>query len=311
MGVATVHTLGAIVVSGSGAFNLDGVTQVNVSPEVAHLIQNGGGVVDPSFVAVGTVTPMISVTISDIATALANMGINGLCFPNSTVITTVDLYFTKLALCSPRASGSSHFRIRMNKGLIVPKTIESQYGQVATLTLEIHPIYDGTNAPLGFTDSVALPHTPSIDELFTLGPSKINGTEVDGVQGRTINFGLTVGKVGASSDIYPTFVAIERREPTIDVRTLTVPSLSTYGLTGTTQSSSDSLFYLTKMAEGGGGRVANGTSEHISVSVDEGLIKLGSASASNNQRAEVGLTVVPTWDGTNDIFVLSTTATIS
>lgn len=309
MPIGNIHTLGALVVGGTSAFNLDGITERSVTPEVAHIIQWGGGQVRPSYIATMSTTPMISATFTDVATALAQIGQFGMAFPQSTTITTVDAYFTKVAELGTRSSGAAHFRVRCNEGLIIPQSISWSQDNALTMTVEIHTSFDGTNAPFVYTDSVALPHTPSVDELFTGGKVSINGSEVNGVTGVTYNFGIQLIKERSGGEIYPTFIGIASIEPTIEIKTKEVLGLNTFGLNGTAQTTTDTVIYFQKIDENGT-RVAAGSASHISLTIDDGMIFFGSATASNNASAEGTITIRPTYDGTNETVVIATNATI-
>jgi hypothetical protein len=78
------------------------------------------------------------------------------------------------------------------------------------------------------------------------------------------------------------------------------------------QSSTDSLVYLRKIQQNGI-RVADATTEHISASIDDGLVTIRSVSASNadNDGAAIEVMIEPNSDGTNPILALSTTTAIT
>lgn len=309
MGIGNIHTIGAIVVSGSPAFNLDGIEQASIDPAVALTIQNAGGQVDPSYVAVMSQSPTVTFTCTDIATALANAGISGLAIA-STGATSIDLFFTKAAQGSTRTSGSTHGRVRAVEGILVPQTLSARQDQHTTIQYRFVATYDGTNNPFTFTFSQALPHTPSVDELFTVGKVSINGTELDGVVGIDIDFGIELIVERSGGDVYPTYVAIGQRRPKIEIATKEIPSLSTFGLSGTAQTSTDSVIYLQKVSENAT-RVAAATAEHISLTIDDGIIHCGEYGGSNNVSAEGRVVIQPTWDGTNAIMVINTATAIS
>lgn len=306
----TVHDIGAIVVSGSSAFNLDGMTDLQIDPGNTLVVENAGGQYDPSFAAVSQTMPMATASVTDIATAIANIALAGFAFPQTTVYTTVDVFFTQMAESGLRTSSTTHTRCRMAKGLVVPRSLTASQGGVASLGIEIHALYDGSNVPMVFADNIALPHTPTIGELFTLGKVMINGTQLDGVQSWTFDFGLTVEKVLANGELYPTGAYITRRAPKFEIRTKKVPSLTTFGLNGTAQGSTDSVIYLQKL-EKNANILATATEEHISFTIDDGMVTVGQTGGSNNATGESVVTITPTWDGTNAIVVIDETSAIS
>lgn len=304
------HDIGSIVVSGSGGFNLDGVRDLNPDPATQQIIENAGGQVDPTFAATIQTVPMISGTVTDIATFLGGIGISGLAFPQTTVITTVEAFFTKIAKGGTRTSGSTHFKLECNEGIIVPGTLSWSQGQAATLSMQVLPTWDGTNAPFIYEDSVALPHVPSIGEMFTGGKVMINGTELDGVQGVSIDFGLTVERQNSGGNLYPEFAGITVRRPKIEIKAKNVPAWNTFGLNGTAQGSTDSVIYLQKL-EKNNNILAAATAEHISITIDDGMIVTGSGGGSNNTTSEITITILPTWDGTAAILAINTATAIS
>lgn len=310
MGIGTIHTAGPIVVSGTGAFNLDGIESFSVDPGLQEVLLTAGGYVDPSYVATMANAPMFTATVSDLATLLGTAALSGMQIPQSTTITTTDVYFTKVAEGGTRAGATSHLKVTINEGLMLCQSISWSQGQHATAQVEIHTTYDGTNAPLVYTASQSLPHTPVIGEAFTGGKITINGTVLNGVTSCTINFGYQVIKESSGGELYPTFVAIGQRNPRIEITTKEVPSLSTFGLNGTAQTASDSVIYLTKIDENGT-RVADGTAEHISFTIDDGEIWCGAFGGGNNDSHEGRVIIQPTYDGTNAIMVISAATAIT
>ena len=312
MSISTLHTLGSIVVGGSSEFNIDGIMNSIINPGVQSVIERGAGEFDPSYVATMSQAPTFSFDCSDIATVLAATGLVGMAIPTSTTYTTVDAFLTQMAERATRTAGSNHFRVRVNEGMLIPKSLSWSQGQAAKLSCEIHATYDGSNAPLVYSDSVALPHTPTVDELFTGGKVTINGSVLYGVQSLTLDFGLSVIKESAGGDLWPTFVGIAERGPTITIQTKTAPSLTTYGLSGTAQGSSETSFYLTKVSKMGT-RVAAGTAEHIKVSLSASLgqIIVDSAGGANNASADCTIRIVPIKSSGSAILTLNTATAIS
>lgn len=308
MAVNKAYTIGSIVVSGTPAFNLDGITQSSANPGAEVLIQRAAGQADPTHVSVISQSPRINWTCTDIATALGSIALSGLPII-STASTSLDMYLTRMQEGGVRASGSVNARIRAVEGLILPRQITVSQGQAATLTCEFIATYDGTNAPFQYSVSSALPHTPSVDELFTMGKIAFNGTTLAGCQSLTIDFGLSEATLASCGNLFPTFAGIATREPYIEVSLFEIDYMNTFGISGTAQSGTDSIVYLQKQSKNAN-RLAADTAEHISITIDDGIITVGEVGGSNNEPSMVTLRHTGSYDGSNNIWAISTTTTI-
>lgn len=309
MAVNNVYTIGSIVATGTPAFNLDGVRSSSASPGAQLLIERAAGQADPTHISIISQTPTITWTTTDIATAIGSIGISGASVLSG-AITSLDMFLTKMQEGGVRASGSVNGRIRAVQGLILPRQITVSQGQAAEMTCEFIATYDGSNNPFAYSFSTALPHTPSIDELFTMGPISFNGTTLAGCQSLTIDFGLSEATLASCGEVFPTFAGIATREPFIEVSLLEADYTNTFGISGTAQSSTDSVVYLQKISENGT-RVADGTAEHISITLDDGLITVNEVGGSNNDPAMVVLRHTASYDGSNAIWVIDNATAIS
>lgn len=308
--VNALFDLGLIDIQGSGGFRLAGIEDSRADTGFTEVLNNSAGQVDPTYVAAMMSRPMVSATLTEIETAITNgVFFDGFEFPQTTIITTVDLFFTQFDECATRLGGADHFRVRMNKGCIIPTQITATQDAEATMAFDIHAVFDGTNDPFVFGEGIALPATPSIDQKFTLGPAKINGTFLDALQGMTFDFGIEIIKQSSSGLVFPLFVAIQRRVPRFTFQTNDITALLDFGITGTPQSVTDSVVFLRKIQEGAA-RVADLTAEHISFTIDDGMIWVTNAGGSNNTPQVAEVILQPTFDGTNAVVVTSTTATI-
>ncbi len=289
---------------------LDQVQNFAVNTAVNHAIMASDGAVDPTYVSVMNQAPGVSFTSTAIATILAACGINGAVIDSDVDDPGLLCYFQKMSEGGTRAAGSNHILMTINEGLLVPVTINAAQDSPATIDMAATISYDGTNDPIVIADSQALVGSPAVGELFTVGPVSINGTTLEGIQSTTINFGIQVIAQGGDGAVWPTYVAIMSRRPSITLRTTDVSSLSTFGLTGAAQGASDSLVYLRKLSEGGT-RVADNVAEHISFSIDEGMINVTNANVAQDSPAMADVTITPTYDGSAAILVISTGTTIA
>jgi len=312
MALTRVYTSGPIVFGGTGAFNLDGVeTQMDdVGAEVVRMF--AAGQVDPSFAAIFTIAPKMTATITDIKTAIdGGIFLNGLAFETGgSAITTCDIYFVQTDASGTRKSGSNHSRTRFAKGLVVPRRIMARQGEPAKMDIEIWPVYDGTNEIAVPDNAVALPHTPVIDEAWTLGPVSFNGTAVDGLQEWTLDFGIEVEAMYSDGLEKPSRVHISQRAPTLDIPNKDLAQYATFTLDGTVQTATDSVFYLRKMVRASS-TLANATAEHIKFTVDDGLFVPMSRGGPNNRSHDQRTVYSVLYDGTNAPIIANTASAIT
>lgn len=308
MPITRINTIGSILVSNSTdvlqALKLHGITNRTLSPGLQELMQMPAGQADVDYVATMQVAPMITATCTELAVAMG-IGLAGMAIgtdPNF----KADAYWTTVSQNAIRASGSNHYRHRMSQGMITVNTLSWSHPGQATCEVSLHPTFDGTNAPLIYAASVALPETPAIAEAYVGGPVFINGTEVESVDAITVDLGLTVVRRYTSGLVRPVFASIQTRSPRITVTSRDVVNLSTFGLEGTAQGGTPSEVYFRKMNKHGT-RVTNATAEHIKFTIlaNKGEIWMGDAGGGNNEDATNSIIIQP-----SQMPTVSTTSTI-
>lgn len=308
-----LHTLGAIVFTGTSAFSLNQLTERSVNPNLTKVTNMASGRPAPSWVAAMFAEPMISASTTEIARALTNLDpLVGLKVKAATAYADLTAYFTQLENQAARSGASAHFKVATSLALVVPVQLSVQQDQEATLSFEVHCLStDGFTAPWSCTDSVSLPATPVVDEKFTLGPSTINGTDTKGVVGLTYDFGLKVTKVRTDGFVYPPFACIETQEPKLTIATNYVPNLSTFGITGVAQGGTASDFWLRKILNLST-RVADTEEEHIRIRVnaDQALIESGPYSGGNNNLAAGEIVFTPIEGGSSLISIAPAAAIV-
>jgi hypothetical protein len=283
----------------------------NINLAVTRFLEGSDGEVDNRYVSINEQKPMIGFTTTAIAVALAQAGISGVGIDVDTPATlgALEAFFHLLVEGGTRAATAT--KVTINEGILIPKTLSASQGAIARLTMEAHASYDGTNDPLVLLASQTLPATtPGVAELFTLGPVQLNGVAVNGVTDLSVDFGIELFVEGSDGEVWPRFVAINRRSPVISFTTPDAGLLSTLGITGDPQGATDSVVYFRKIAEGGT-RELDATAEHIKFSIDEGMVYVEDASASHGSTYGLRVTIVPTFDGTNAVLVISTASAIT
>ena len=290
-----IYTIAAVK---SDTTVITGINDQQFSPELEQIILAGSGQVDPGFVAVGRLRPSLAFTTTAIKVALAGLG--GIA--GKVIASDFYFWFQKIAEGGLRAGALSHVMATVVKGLIIPQTLNMPDGQAATISyLVIMISADGSAAPVAFAGSQSLDAGQAGAVAgWILGATSINGTDLDAVDNVAINFGLTPVIEGGSGLVYPTFVGIQSRKPSITISCKDVDAFVTWDLDGVIQSETDSTIQLDDLAEGG----MRGSSPII-FGIDEGMIHTTQVGASSPQSAVNAVTITPTDDGTADIIAIS------
>lgn len=305
MSVANLWKLSAVVFNnGSSTAQISSIVDQNLDPQIEDVMEGGSGTLDTEFAAVMQAKPMLEFTTTALASALAIVGLNAFAITSQT-----DFYFQKINQGGTIASGSNHIKVAATKGIICPKTIEAAQNEVAKIVYGFYAIStDGSTAPLAVSTGQALPTITPVDEMFTVGPVTINGSNLAAVQRLSVDFGIQTEIVGSDGNAYPTFAGVVDRQPIITVGGLDMTALSTFNINGIALSTWKA--YFRKIAEGGT-RVADGTAEHVKLSGTTGLFRPGGVRGSNRQPLEGDWQIKPTFDGTNDVIQISTGSTIT
>jgi len=315
MSITNLHTLYAVnlntaTLNGSPAL-FDQIQNFRISTGLQQILQNGDGAVDPSFVGIMSQKPMLRFSTTALATGLAACGLSGAVIDADGSYPGLEAWFQKMAAGSDRASGANHLKMTGAKGILVPRSLRASQDGTATLEFEAIFVYDGTLDPVVIAASQALSGSPAVGEMFTVGPVKINGSFLEGIQDITFDFGIKLITESGDGQVWPTFVGIMSREPSLRIRTTDLTALSTYGITGAAIAASDVVAFLRKIAEGTSGRVADDGGEHISLTAAQGIITVENESASQDGVGSADLVITPSKASGTDIIAISTAANIA
>jgi len=288
-----VYTLGAVK---HDATVIKGVQDSSISPGLAMLVAAGGGGVDPAFSGVGQCEVRASFTSSALKTILVLTGIAPLAMASD------KLYFSKMLADGLRADAGSHFEVTMANGILLPMSINAGQGGQASIACQMIPrSSDGLASPIAIVVNASLPANGElVDELYTLGEVSINGTELEGADSVTIDLGMELEVSYGSGHVYPTVVSVIRRTPSVIVSTLDIATFETWSEIGVAQGETDSTIAFQDQTRGG----VRGSSP-ITFAVDQGHIGFETVGAGQGAKGVGQVRITPTYDGTNDIFVLS------
>lgn len=274
MTVANVYVLHGIAISGSSFISQ--ITSSRPSPAIETIIAESAGLPQPLFVGNMGQKPMVSFETTQVKTILDLTGI-GLA---DLTASSVDLLYKLTVNRGSRVAdaSASHYRFRMANAVLSCDRITAGHRSEATASCTLFNPYDGTNEPIVPVGAVALSGTPTSDEHFVLGPCSFNGTDFEGVQDLTVDFGRSLIQAGDRGELYDTFIAEQRLSPVVTVKGLASVPWFGAGLNGTALTSM--TCYLRRLATTG--RVANGTASHIGFSATAGLVYPEDASGGGN-----------------------------
>ncbi len=277
-----------------------------ISSGIAEALEGFNGSVDPTANAIGTQRPAFSLETTKVKTLLTTIGIDGLKFVAAGTYTSFDAYFQQMTAGGLRATGSTAIKMTAAKGLILPRRLSvSQGAQNAVLSLDVivSQVLGSGTAPIVCTASQALPAgSPGTAEAFALGPVMINGTQLDGILGWDLDFGLAEILEWGDGVAFPTHVCIGSRQPVLTARTREASFLTTIGISGTTITA-DAVFYL-RAREEGGTVYADDETEHVSLTVKAGRVEVTQGTA--GVPGELAVRVRPISNETDPIVEIGT-----
>lgn len=293
----------------AGATLIDGIQSLGINTGTELIRGGGDGQVTHQMLTIGNQRPGMTFSTVKLAVALAAIGIDGFKIAAGSVFTA---WLQAYAEGGKRTAGATHEKFIVNEGIIVPRTLTASHNGAGSIDYELIATYDGANEPILPTSNQALAGTPANDALHGAGPVKINGTLIPNIQEITIDFGIELIVGGGDSGVWPTFVAIDGQVPVITIRTTDVTQLQKLGLTGAAQGVTDSVVFLRKFAADGA-RVPDVTAEHISFTIDQGIIHVSDMSASHEggSGAEATIVIAPSDDGISSIIAINTAVAIT
>lgn len=292
----------------SGAQNIGAITSMSI-PENIETAGDDAGLLYEYARSVINHAPVPTFTTKHIALVLDLIGLGGQCI-NSNPPTTpgVRLYGRRQADCKNNPSASTNAMHTITDGLMILGSLSADRGQDATISVEIHAITDGTNAPVVSVYNQALPTFAHAQ--YTLGESMIAGIRVPETAGVSIEFGLAISdKSPAFGSVWPDTVAARKVLPKIRPRGFDLAQIASGSLDpeGFSCTHANTIIQLIKRANKGK-FVAAGTSEHIAISFD-GLGTVGTRmDASGNADATQEVMIEPQHDGTNVPILWDTTS---
>lgn len=249
-----------------------------------------GSAVVPSFRGGQGAAPDITFTTPQLKTVFDQCGMWG----KDCSASQCDLYYRKAKLVDTRETigSSEHLMLRAKRCLFHWTGIQAQQGQPATAACRIIPTFDGTNAPLVGTGSQTIAANLLSEQHYTMGPVKLNGSWIDGVQGWNLDLGVQLNEKTSDGMTYPTFVGIRQHNPVLTVTTPDADFWASPGVAGAAVTAL--LAYLRKKDDDATGNLADNTANHIQFSNAEnpaGLASVENSSGGIDDEASLDLRI--------------------
>ena len=285
---------------------IKGIVEDNITGGITQEPLQGGGVLDPfDMITVGS-KPRVNFVTTAIGDFLDICGIDGLAITGSAIWYG---YYRQMADGGTFTGGAADALNTINKGVMHINSINAPLNKVATLSSTVIPTYDGTNLPCAFTANATAPTITRDTIGFIGGPVKRNGTAIP-AQGWSFDLGANYQVVGSDGLPYDTEAFLVSRAPKFTIpifdMSLLTSSGALAGLAGT-----NFTFYLRKQTLGGGSPVADATAEHIKFTITVGTSYIESVTSPNTGLASVNLVIVPIYNVTNAIVIISTASAIT
>ena len=307
MSVQNRYTLYAVELADTTPVMLGGIETVNITTETEIRSDPTSGDVYARHVAIPAQKPAADFTSFALQDCLDQIGIAGLNIAG--IANGVNFYGYKREDGGSRATGSSHRKYNIKKGLIVPNRITCDHQGDARIMYNVHMTWDGTNDPFVVTDSVAVPTAGNDNERFTIGKIVIGSVTIEAVTSFELAFGMDVLVEGGDSDIYDTHASITSVKPVLTLNGVDIEWLksSNIPLAGKAATHANTTVYLRKRLQTSAGYVADATAEHIKMTI----AGLSAVDQVFNANGEASLKLAAAYDGTNVPVVITTASAIT
>lgn len=201
------------------------MTDVSPALNSDRLVAFASGHPEPLFVGKRKQTMDIPFTTRAVGTLLSTIAAGGNPYCIDLSASPVDLFYRKgkpLGMVYDLGD-TEHHRLRVTKGFLYWQRIRAQHRQDATIQCRLLPLFDGTNNPILSAGTVALGTTPAIAEEYTVGPVKLNGSWIGGIQELEIALNEQVEEVSGDGEVFERYGALRTVAPTATIRTIREP----------------------------------------------------------------------------------------
>lgn len=249
-----------------------------------------GGSVDRGAVILQTAAPSADLETADLVTVFgtisptAGLKCTGAC----------ELQYQLRAEQAVFQGGATNVTLNATGGFLAVTNLAASGSGRATCGLRFFPLFDGTNQPVIANNSVALEGAAAFNSAFYQGPCYINGVQVNGLVGQSIDFAIGFGPDYADGDVFPRRGFIRGRMTLINLTFKNLAHISAVfgsrfisALSGTI----DVYFVKGKASDI---REPNASTVHCKVSAASGAVTPDDVDVQGNDDGTVTVSVRPT-----------------
>lgn len=267
---------------------LGSVVDQSVETGAEEITQYASGDFMPGFVGQSKIAPGMQVDCHDISGALDLMNESALCRDCSggTVRAMYRGAVNRSTRAAHGASAHSCYSLVSN-ALLWWESITAQQDEEAKIEVHVDATYNGNNAPMVNLGAQTLLAAVDPVRFFTLGPVKVNGVLLNRVKSMTWKNNVGLAKESANGEEAPSYVAIDRLRPMVQVELQDLYQAAAFPPEGTVVTS---LVVFLRKRRAGKINVPNGTAEHIKLEATAGGLKFARVSGDKaSKRIEISL----------------------
>ncbi len=295
--MADVYTLYALQI---GTTVIDQIRSQTIDPGLTEMLESGDSSLDNLHVSVNNQSPTITFSTTALKKALDVCGVAGLLIDEAGSSNGIDLFFRKRAMGGGYAAGSSHLKLTVNLGVLIPTTLPATHPEAGSVEFMLYVVWDGTNNPILIDKDQSVSLSLAFSAIHTIGPWWINGVQLLGMTSMGVDFGLTVETKASDGEVWPRSAHIISRGASMTGTTRDLAVLdrtASLGILGVARSAQTRAFLRKKAA--GAALVEDATAEHIRFDINAGRISPQQITGEHQADASTGILVTPIYDGSN------------
>lgn len=308
MSIYRPHAITSHADSQGALVAIPGTTGTDIQVNAEMLAELTAAATRPQHTAIVKIAPVFSGETFSLATVLGIVGSTGLGIDSDSNPGWA-AYLAKLNDFGDVASGSVHRQYLVKKGVWIPKQLSCDHAGNAKLTWECYAIQKGSNLPIIYSDTTALPTVTIPLAKWTLGPIDLAGVVLSDYNQITIDFGLTINPDSVQSDIYPKYIGVKNNIPIVTIQGIDPQwwASAVVPLNGVAVTHANSNLYLRKRTQDGAHFVANNVAEHIKFTF-AGIAVVDSVNSQTDSAATTSLRVQSAEDSSGNAPIIVDTA---